>query len=113
MVLGWISSSRNPGRVSLATLSTLSRSTWPVVSGGLGRSSNSRASASATANGHRQQQSPPVDEAQRELGQIVQRVHLGAGQLEGPADSPGAGEQTGNGVSHILHMNGLQPGVAS
>ena len=50
-VFGWRLSSWRPGKVPLATLSTLRRSTWPVVSGGFGRSSNSRARISATAKG--------------------------------------------------------------
>src|ERR1700738_1132399 len=85
----------SPGKVPLATLSILRRSTWPVVREGHGRG-----------------RPPPADEAQRDPDQFAQRVHVWPGSLVGLAGGHGVGEHASDGLRHVFYIDWLQAGGA-
>jgi hypothetical protein len=83
-----------------------------VVSGGLGRSSNSRAWTAATAKG--------TGTSSRRLPMRRSAIlparascTLQAGELVGPAGGPRVGEHAGDGLRHVLHIDRLQAGAAA
>jgi hypothetical protein len=105
---GLISSSRKPGRVPLATLSTFRRSSWLVVSSGLRRNSKNLAWNSATAKGIAHEEPPPAVEAQDHSDQFLNRVHSRTGKLIGAPHSLGIDQHAGNGLRDILYKYRLK-----
>ena len=94
------------------TLSALRRSTWPVVSGGLGKSSNSSAWISATAKGTGMSSRRFL----RRCSVILtssRSVYSGTGKLVGSADGCGVGEYADDSLRHVFHKDWLQSGTAA
>jgi hypothetical protein len=105
-------SSLMPGNFPLTTLSALRRSTWLLISGGLGRSSKSRARISAKAKGIGTR-SRRRGEPEGHLEQLIERVHLRAGKFVDPAGGFWKVQHVHDGLRDILHIDGLEAGLAA